>query len=179
MQNPRVRFLSVSAQGRTDAGGFSDSAEFFEIFVIQPPSGQEPPVESGRWRRGQALLLAASSDSAHNRHPSPFSKTTLSTQAGFSVCLLFFCSFPPGPSNPRRFPAERIHPSLPRWDAAGTAHSQRPRVGSSIQSRAARAAPRSCRPHARGAAGFGRGRFRSLQPTPKHDPAGAAPAPRS
>lgn len=80
-------------------------------------------MESGRWRRGQAPLLAASSDSTHNRHPSPFSKTTLSRQAGregffFSMCLLFFSSFLPGPSNPQKSPAEPI-PPYPRWDAVG------------------------------------------------------------
>lgn len=133
-------------------------------------------MESGRWRRGQAPLLAASSDSTHNRHPSPFSKTTLSEQAGreggvfFSMCLLFFSSFLPGPSNPQKSPAEPI-PPYPRWDAVGPTPFQ-PVLGWEVQHKERRlGAPLAPeRPHGPGEPGApGRERF---FPTPKHEPYG-------
>lgn len=61
--------------------------------------------------KGDKLCWWLSSDSTHNRHPSPFSKTTLSRRGGLSICLFFFSSFLPGPSNLRKFPAASIHSS--------------------------------------------------------------------
>lgn len=138
---------------------------------------RNPPWKAADGEGGQAPLLAASSDSTRNRHPSPFSKTTPNTQEGFSMCLFFFSLIPSRSFQPTEI-SGRTHPFLPRWDEAGTTHFQHPRVGKIQYGDAPRGAPCSRTVSRRGKpGGFGRERFLRLQPTPEPETRGRSPSP--
>lgn len=175
MQNMRLIFLSMSVQGRR--GTARPSLILWDLCDPNHPV-TNPPCKAADGEGGQALLLAVSSDSTHNRHPSPFSRRALSTQRGFSTRLFFLSSFLPGPSNPRKFPAESIHSSPVGYcwhhaipaSSGGKCHTKKRYPGRTLLLDGL---------SHRKTGGFGRERFCRFLPTPKHKPAGAAPAHRS
>lgn len=93
------------------------------------------------------------------------------------MCLFFFSLIPSRSFQPTEI-SGRTHPFLPRWDAAGTTHFQRPRVGKIQYGDAPRGAPCSRTVSRRGKpGGFGRERFLRLQPTPEPETRGRSPSP--